>query len=123
MKLSSLALWVCLPVFNTLNQVAMKFTAHEVTSETFGMQWFMHVITTPYLWMSFGCEVVNFVVWLAILKRHNVSEAFPLTAVSYAALMLTSWFFFKEPMLWQQVAGVMLIMGGMVLLGTKQRTE
>ena len=114
---STWLLWICLPVFNTLNQVAMKMTAGVVSQETFGWSWFTHAATSPYIWMSFACEIINFVVWLAILKRQNVSEAFPLTAVSYAALMLTSWAFFHEPMQLQQMLGITLIMAGIALLG------
>jgi multidrug transporter EmrE-like cation transporter len=114
---SSWLLWICLPIFNTLNQVAMKMTAGVVAADTFGVQWLIHAATSPYIWLSFACEIINFTVWMAILKRHNVSEAFPLTAVSYATLMLTSWFFFHEPMQWQQLAGIMLIMMGIVMLG------
>jgi len=114
---TSCLLWICLPVFNTLNQVAMKMTAGVVANDTFGGEWFIDAATSPYIWMSFACEIINFAVWMAILKRHNVSEAFPLTAGSYATLMFTSWLFFHEAMQLQQVAGITLIMVGIALLG------
>ena len=115
--LSKWFLWICLPVFNTLNQVAMKLTAGVVQHEAFGLRWFMDMVSCPYIWMSFGCEVVNFVVWLAILKRHTLSQAFPLTAVSYASIMLTSWFFFHEPVLLRQLMGIALIVAGIAVIG------
>ena len=114
---STWLLWICLPVFNTLNQVAMKMTAGVVAHEDFGLQWILDAAASPYIWMSFACEIINFVVWLAILKRHNVSQAFPLTAVSYAALMFVSWAFFHEQMQWQQIVGITMIMIGIAMLG------
>ena len=110
-------LWILLPIFNTLNQVAMKLTAGVVKDQAFGVDWLIDAAQCPYIWMSFGCEIINFALWLAILKRHHLSEAFPLTAISYAALMFTSWFIFHEPMLLRQVAGVAIIMVGIALLG------
>ncbi len=117
-------LWACLPVFNTLNQVAMKLTAGAVKDQPFGVSWFLDAVQCPYIWMSFACEIVNFAVWLAILKRHHLSEAFPLTAISYAALLFTSWAYFHEPMQFQQVVGVGVIMAGIALLGfTKEASD
>ena len=113
-------LWVCLPVFNTLNQVAMKLTAGVVKDQPFGVAWLLDAAQCPYIWMSLACEVINFAVWLAILKHHRLSEAFPLTAISYAALMLTSWAFFHEPLVLRQVVGVGIIMAGIALLGFKR---
>ena len=118
--LSKWSLWILLPLFNTLNQVAMKLTAGSVKDQPFGLDWLLDAVQCPYIWMSFACEVINFALWLAILKRHNLSEAFPLTSISYAALMFTSWFFFHEPMHWQQLAGVTVIMAGIALLGFKE---
>ena len=114
-------LWICLPVFNTLNQVAMKMTAGVVANDAWGTEWFIHAAQSPYIWLSFACEIINFAVWLAILKHHHLSKAFPLTAVSYATLMATSWLFFKEPMHVQQVMGVCLIIAGITLLGAKDK--
>jgi len=72
---------------------------------------------SPYIWMSFACEIINFVVWMTILKRHNVSQAFPLTAISYATIMITGWLVFHEPMQWAQLIGIAMIMGGIAMLG------
>ncbi len=116
----SLLLWIGLPVFNTLNQVAMKLTAGVVKDQPFGLEWLNAAAVSPYIWMSFACEIINFALWMAILKRHNLSEAFPLTAVSYAALMFTSWYFFHEPIVPLQAVGVAIIMVGIAILGFKK---
>lgn len=120
--LISWALWVSLPLFNTLNQVAMKLTAGVVRDVPLGQEWLLAAVQTPYLWLSFGTEIINFIVWLAILKRHSLSQAFPLTSISYAALMLTSWFYFHEPMLVSQVVGTTIIMAGIALMGFKKES-
>ena len=120
---SSHLLWIALPVFNTLNQVAMKLTAGVVKDQPFGISWLIEAAGCSYIWMSFGCEIINFAVWLAILKRYHLSEAFPLTAVSYAALMLTSWFFFHEPMVTRQLIGVAAIMAGIAMMGFKRESK
>ena len=101
----------------------MKLTAGAVKGQPFGTAWLWDAAQSPFIWMSFACEIVNFAVWMAILKRHDLSHAFPLTAVSYAALMLTSWGFFHEPMMVRQVLGVVIIMMGIALLGFKKETK
>jgi multidrug transporter EmrE-like cation transporter len=112
-------LWICLPLFNTLNQVAMKLTAGAVADTPFGVEWLLTAAHSPYIWMSFACELVNFVVWMEILKRHSLSQAFPLTGITYVSLMLTSWFLFHEPMHAQQLLGILVIIAGIMLMGFK----
>jgi multidrug transporter EmrE-like cation transporter len=115
--LSKWFLWILLPVFNTLNQVALKMTAGVVENDTFGLSWFLHAAASPYIWMSFGCEIINFALWLAIIKRHTLSQAYPLSAISYAFVMMTSWVFFHEPVLLKEMLGVALIIAGIAVIG------
>lgn len=110
-------MWVSLPLFNVLNQVAMKMTASYVAAESFGLAWFRQALLCPYLWMSFSCEIINFGLWLSILKHHNLAQAFPLTALSYAALMVTSWTLFNEPLQLQHALGAVIILGGILVMG------
>jgi len=121
--LSKWFLWILLPLFNTLNQVALKLTASVVESDSFGLSWFVHAAGSPYIWMSFCCEAINFALWLAIMKRHSLSQAFPLTAISYALIMTTSWVFFHEPILLKELLGVMLIIAGIAVIGFEPTAE
>jgi multidrug transporter EmrE-like cation transporter len=117
--LSQCLLWAALPLFNTLNQIAMKLSAQTLAHTAFGWPWLREAASCPTIWMALVCEVINFAVWLAILKRHTLAQAFPLTAIGYAALMLVSWGVFHEPMAFRQIAGTVIIMTGIAVMGFK----
>jgi small multidrug resistance pump len=56
------------------------------------------------------------VLYLVALRKIPVSVAFPSVAVSYAIIAALGWLVWNEPMGWPQVAGLVLICAGVVLL-------
>ena len=73
-------------------------------------------------WWAFAIVVVGYVASFVALSQ-SLSRGVPLaiayaiwSAVGVAAIAVISWVFFKEPLTWVQIAGLVLVIGGVGLL-------
>lgn len=102
---------------NTASQVVMKLAAGLLRDYPFGMAWLVKAAASPYIWAMLACEGINFILWLAILKRHTLTIAFPLSGITYALVLAASWAILQEPVHILQLLGTALILFGIVLMG------
>jgi small multidrug resistance pump len=56
------------------------------------------------------------IAYIAALNRIPVSVAFPSVAASYAIIAVIAHLLWNEPLGWQQVGGIALIAGGIILI-------
>ncbi|MBX3502683.1 MAG: EamA family transporter [Alphaproteobacteria bacterium] len=54
--------------------------------------------------------------YIIALRKLPVSVAFPSVSLSYAIVAVMGHWLFSEPFGWQQIAGIVLIMGGVFLV-------
>lgn len=59
---------------------------------------------------------VGFFLWFLALTKFELSYAFPITAVTYALILIFSWLFLKESITALRVAGVLTIILGIILV-------
>ncbi|WP_443751318.1 hypothetical protein [Asticcacaulis solisilvae] len=79
--------------------------------------------TSPLFWTLIAVEGLGLVVWLAILHRLDLARAFPLTAISYCMVLGISLFVFHEKIDVATLGGSVLILAGIGLLASGERTE
>ncbi len=82
-----------------------------------GGAFYVRVISQPWIYLAFALGPLQLFTWTKILKRVDLSLAYPLTTISYLATMLASQFIFREslgPRVW---AGAVLITLGVAVLG------
>ncbi|HZH08102.1 MAG TPA: EamA family transporter [Lautropia sp.] len=73
---------------------------------------FMRVPTV----IGLGFYAFSAVFYVIALQRIPVSLAFPSVSISYAVIALLGYLLWSEPVGWSQVAGIVLICTGVVLL-------
>ena len=78
---------------------------------------YLHVVLEPWIWMAFALGPAQLFVWTRILKRIDLSLAYPLTTISYLATMVVSEVVFKETLGVRVWVGAILIMAGVAVLG------
>ena len=78
---------------------------------------YLHVVLQPWIWMAFALGPAQLFVWTKILKRIDLSLAYPLTTISYLATMVVSEVVFKEALGARVWVGAILIMAGVAVLG------
>jgi undecaprenyl phosphate-alpha-L-ara4N flippase subunit ArnE len=66
--------------------------------------------------IGLGFYAISAVLYVIALRRIPVSLAFPSVSISYAVIALLGYLLWNEPVGWSQVAGIVLICTGVVLL-------
>lgn len=96
-------------VFGVAGQVALKSGAVE--SPTIWDQFL-----NPRTILGFGIYVIAAFLYIIALKRIPVSIAFPSVAASYIVVAILAHLLWAEPFGWPQLAGLVLIGGGIFLI-------
>jgi len=103
-------------VLDTILQVLWKVSALSLPAGfspagTFAAIW--HQPLFLVVGLLFAAQMVN---WLKVLDAADVSYALPITALSYVSVALVSSAFLHEHLTPGRLAGIALILGGVVLV-------
>ncbi|MGK9086254.1 EamA family transporter [Brucella intermedia] len=119
---SHIFLWIAIPVLNTLAQIFVKLAAEDVGHITAaGFGWIFTAATSPWMLAAIAVEIASFFFWMKVLADFDLSTAFPVSAISYVTVLATSWFWFREPTNFLQIAGSLLILSGVWLVSTARQ--
>ena len=74
-----------------------------------------------FLALGYCCLFIRGIVWINILKKIDLSIAYPLTSISIIFVMLISHVLFQEPITSSKVIGsALIIIGGFIITLTKK---
>jgi drug/metabolite transporter (DMT)-like permease len=73
----------------------------------------------PYVIAGLACYGVSAMVWLVVLTRMPLSLAYPLVALAIVLVMVFSATLLGEPMPLGRIAGSILVVAGVALIGLK----
>jgi drug/metabolite transporter (DMT)-like permease len=83
-------------------------------------RWFTHQART---WLLLGLFICQFIDWMWVLGNADLSYAQPFTALSYVVVSTCAAIFFHEHLSTMRIAGILLILIGVMLVGgTEHRT-
>lgn len=75
------------------------------------------VVKSPMVIGGLGCFGLSAVVWLFVLSRIPLSLAYPFVALGIVVTVTAGITVLGETVAWQSLAGVTLIVGGVVIVG------
>lgn len=110
--------WGLLLVVETLGQIALKTAGLQTGILQPDRASVLAALSSPWLWLGLACYLGQFAVWMAILEQSSLSAAFPTSAIAFVAIMIVSWALFGDPMGWQKILGSVVIVAGILLLGS-----
>jgi multidrug transporter EmrE-like cation transporter len=116
-------LFLALPLLGLAYQLTAKETADAMGGAPFGAQWVLTALALHWTQAMIALEIVSFGVWMVVLSEVKLSEAFPLSALSYVLVVVASWTLFHEPGGVLQVLGGAAILAGVWLVGRSPETE
>lgn len=116
-------LFCALPLLGLAFQITAKETALAMRDVPFGLQWVLSALALPWAQAMIVLEIVSLAVWMIVLSEVKLSEAFPLSALSYVLVILASWILFDEPGNDLQVLGGAAILTGVWLIGRTPDVE
>ena len=98
------------------SQVFLKLATMRMDKFSFSLSFFKALLLNWQLAFSGVCICTATIIWMYILKRFELSVAYPLISISYIFGMLASVFIFKEAVPFTRWIGVGFIMLGVIFL-------
>ena len=109
-------LWLMFVVLETTAQLALKMAATSAGGHVDPWRSINPIVANPWFVGSIACDAANLLLWLAILRRHDLSLAVPLSSVTYFTVLLAAGLLLHEPISAPQLAGLMLVGIGLTLV-------
>ena len=69
----------------------------------------------PFIFSGFAAAFVASFFWMAAMTKFDVSYAYPFMSGAFVLVFLFSVFLFHEPVTWQKITGLILIVAGIVI--------
>ncbi|MDE2120072.1 MAG: EamA family transporter [Betaproteobacteria bacterium] len=76
----------------------------------------LHFATQWQILAGLACYAISVVVWILALTRVQVSIAYPMLSLGYVVTAFAAWWLFGESLTPQKLAGIAIIIAGVVLL-------
>ena len=120
MKLGDFGILFCGVLLNALAQLGLKaatrVTGPLVTGDGTVLKKGLELIAVPSLWYALAAYGLSVIVWLVGLSRVPVSQAYPLLSLGYVINIGLAWWLLGEVPNVQRVAGIGVIVVGVVLV-------
>ena len=116
-------MWIGLPALSTLFQASAKLLAAQLHGTPLSFYWLARAIHSPWAFSVLSSEILSFFLWLNVLTSVPLSKAFPITAIAYISILLTSWTVFDETVRPLQIFGSALILAGVWLIATASQRD
>jgi multidrug transporter EmrE-like cation transporter len=84
------------------------------------------IFLTPWIWLGGVVGISAMAIWVYILGHHHISHAYPIfVGLGFLNITLASWLYFKEEIGWQRIAGILLILAGIIVVhfGSQRKAE
>ena len=120
MKLADFSVLLCGVLLNAFAQLWLKAATRVsgplVTGDGNLRARALQLLAVPSLWYALTAYGVSVIVWIVGLSRVPVSQAYPLLSLGYVLNIGLAWWLFGEVPNVQRVAGVGVIIVGVVLV-------
>ena len=108
-------------------QVTLKSGVNRVTEDTGGAlkiegDSLKALAGSPIVWLGLVLFGLSAIVWLLVLSRTTLSFAYPFASLSYVLILVLGRFVLDEQVTSLRLAGVGLIVAGVVLVGQTPHT-
>ena len=99
-------------------QVIMKMGMKIYGEVSAGSVWgqLVPILKVPQVFLGFVCYGISAVLWIAVVSKIDLSLAYPMVSVAYVAVFVASWLLFGEKISALRVAGLVLIVAGVLVI-------
>lgn len=114
--LIALVLLALCVVAEVARELCFKTAAAPLDHAIVGRRW-MAAAANRLLWIGIALWIGETLLWIAALQHIPLGIGYPIRAVSYALVPLMGWILLKERLGISQIAGVILVTGGVACVG------
>lgn len=79
------------------------------------LQFVLKLMLDPWIISAFAAAVVASMAWMAAMTKLPLSEAYPLTSITFLCVVFGGAWLFAEPLSPQRVVGALLVVAGLVV--------
>lgn len=79
------------------------------------LEFLLRLATTPWVLSVFVAAAIAALCWMAAMTKLELSKAYPFVGTSFVLVLVLSAVFFDERLTWFKVAGVALVVAGLVV--------
>jgi undecaprenyl phosphate-alpha-L-ara4N flippase subunit ArnF len=101
---------------DTATQIMWKISTDDVPDDVMLGDTFGKLIHEPLFQLVGILMLIKLVNWLKLLEVVDLSYAKPITSLSYVTVAVTSVLILHEPIYWQQVLGIAVVIVGVWLV-------
>lgn len=105
--------------FTVYGQIVLKWRMNGVgslpESTTEKIVFLLKVLFDPWILSGFLAAFVASFFWMAAMTKFDISYAYPFMSSAFVLVFLLSVILFHEPITWQKVAGLILIVAGIIV--------
>ena len=113
--IAALLLLICIAA-EVARELCFKLASPPLEQAVVARDW-QAAIVNGLLWAGIAIWVGETLAWISVLKHVPLSIAYPVTAISYALIPLSSWLLLRERLSATQIAGILLVTGGAACVG------
>jgi multidrug transporter EmrE-like cation transporter len=110
---------LCTIVLTVYGQLVIKWQvskAGALPEQASEKIWFLlHILFTPWVISAFMAALLASLTWMAAMTKLQLSHAYPFMSLAFILVMLFSGLFFNEPITSPKIAGVALVMLGLII--------
>lgn len=115
-----LAACVILPVIAQLiMKKGMNMVGEFNSTDVFNISFFIKTFTNIHVLSGFILYGFSSVLWLLVISKLPVSQAYPSISLSYIIVIVAAYFFLNEPLTFQKIMGSLAIISGVFIIFMK----
>jgi len=115
-RLQKLSIWAALIAIESAAQISLKLAANQIGEMTWEWAWIVRAVSDRWFIASIVCDVASFLVWIALLRRHDLSFAVPVSSLCFVSVVALSVVVLNEPVTALQIVGMATIGVGIYLI-------
>jgi drug/metabolite transporter (DMT)-like permease len=117
--MSALLFIISSVILSSLAQLALKVGAGKagLAAGASSADFLLAAVINPFVILGVSMHVAALALWLFALRDRDVSYAYPFIALGFVLVLVISALWLREPVGASRIAGVALIVGGLVLVG------
>lgn len=117
----SLATFIMVLISVSLNALAQVVLRKAMTSEPLpgldqAVALGLALLGNIWLWAGMACYAASIGLWLAVLKKVEVSAAYPMLSIGYVIAAVLGFMFLNEQLGPARIGGILLIGAGVMLI-------
>ncbi len=105
--------------FTVYGQIVLKWRMNDMGSLPEGTMdkviFLVKVLFDPWVFSGFFAAFIASFFWMAAMTKFDISYAYPFMSLAFVLVFLLSVVLFNEAITWHKVAGLLLIVAGIIV--------